>query len=238
MALKIETLPSREAFIEEAARRIDAFAVECIQARGRAVIALSGGSTPREINRFWSENSRLDWEQVVLLYGDERCVPPGHPDSNAGMNEETLLSRLAVRPTVLRMAGEDPQPDRAARAYEEALRAELGAGGEMDLALLGIGPDGHTASLFPGAAALDERERWCVTTPAPDGRMQRLTLTVPALKKARRILFLAAGADKAEMLNTLVSGALAEHDYPAQFFICDEALEVTLLLDAEAAAKL
>ena len=97
MALKIDTVPSREAFIEEATSRIDAYGVECIEARGRAVIALSGGSTPREINRLWKGNSRLDWEKVVLLYGDERCVPPDHEDSNAGAYLFPVYSGISPR---------------------------------------------------------------------------------------------------------------------------------------------
>lgn len=238
MALEIATAPSREEFVEEAVKRIDAYGVERLEAEGRLAISLSGGNTPREINALWAERSALDWKNVVLLFGDERCVPPDHPDSNYGMTEETLLRRLAVRPTVHRMAGEDPDPEHAARDYEEVLRTSLGSEGRLDLAILGLGPDGHTASLFPGAAALTEEKRRCVATPAPDGKTQRLTLTVPVLKKARHILILAAGADKADMVRTVVAGERAEHDYPAQFFIRDDSLAVTLLLDGAAAAKL
>jgi 6-phosphogluconolactonase len=234
----IEIAPAGDAFTEAAVHRIETLAAECVRERGRFVLSLAGGNTPKAIYRRWGETSRLDWSKAVLLYGDERCVPPHHPDSNHGMVEASLLTQLAERPTVYRMAGEEPEPERAARAYEETLRTELGAEGAIDLALLGIGADGHTASLFPGAAVLGERERLCVTTPAPDGKVQRLTLTVPVLKKARRILFLAAGGDKAEMLQKLMKGPVNETACPAQFFIRDEALDVTLMLDEPAAAEL
>lgn len=238
MPLQIETHPAGEPFTAAAVARIEAEGAAALAARGRYVLALSGGNTPRAIYRRWGETSALDWAKVVLLFGDERCVPPDHDDSNYGMVKASLLELLAVRPTVYRMPGEDLRPLRAAAAYEETLQRELGGAAAMDLALLGIGPDGHTASLFPGAAVLKEATRMVATTPAPDGKMQRLTLTAPALRQARRILFIAAGADKAEMLHTLVKGAVNENDYPAQLFIRDEKLDVTLLLDEAAAARL
>ena len=124
------TAGSKEEFIAEAAGRIEAHAAAALEEAGRAAIALSGGNTPREINRLWAESSALEWKSVVLLFGDERCVPPDHPDSNYGMAEETLLRHLAERPTVHRMTGEDPDPDHAAADYGEVMLCS----GERDVA--------------------------------------------------------------------------------------------------------
>ena len=238
MSLELAVAGTREDFIEEAVRRIDACGVRRQQEQGRFFVSLAGGNTPKDVNHLWSGRSVLDWKNVVLLFGDERCVPPDHPDSNYGMTEQTLLRNLPEHPTVHRMHGENPDPENAALDYEKVIRTSLGSEGRLDLAILGLGPDGHTASLFPGAEILSETGKLCGATPAPDGKMQRLTLTVPVLKKARQIIFLAAGADKAEVVNRIVKGPLAERELPAQLFIRDEALQVTLLLDEAAAAGL
>ncbi len=238
MSLELAAADTRENFIAEAVRRIDACGVRSQQEQGRFSASLSGGNTPKDVNRLWAGRSALDWKSVVLLFGDERCVPPGHPDSNFGMTEQTLLRNLPERPTVHRMHGENPDPENAALDYEKVIRTSLGSEGRLDLAILGLGPDGHTASLFPGAEILSETKKLCGATPAPDGKMQRLTLTVPVLKKARQIIVLAAGADKAEVVNRIVNGPLMERELPAQLFIRDHSLKVTLLLDGASAARL
>ena len=238
MTLHFEIAADAAALAEKAAALLDEFAAQCVAERGRFLLALAGGSTPKVLYRLWGERGKVDWSRVHLLFGDERCVPPDHPDSNARMVEESLLARLAVRPTIHRMAGEDADPDRAARAYEATLRSLLGNDGRMDMALLGIGSDGHTASLFPGSSALKERERLCVAGPGPDGKSRRLTLTVPALKGARRLMFLAAGPGKAEILHAVAEGPEEPERLPSQFFIRDGALEVTLALDEAAAGRL
>lgn len=242
VSLQIETLPDAAAVAGRAVAVLDGYGAECLAERGQFVVSLAGGSTPKAIYKLWGEASTLDWARLSLVYGDERCVPPDHADSNAGMVAASLLEQLTGRglqlPTVYRMAGEDVAPARAAAAYENALKELNASKGGIDLALLGIGGDGHTASLFPGAAALDEKERLCVATTAPDGKTRRITLTAPALKAARRIMFMAAGPDKAEIIQTVVQGPVTPRQYPSQMLLRDDALEVTLLLDEAAAAKL
>ncbi len=235
MTLKVETARDSAELAARAAERLDTLGGDCIARQGRFVVSLAGGSTPKALYRLWGERSRLDWTKVHLLFGDERCVPPDHPDSNAGMVEAALLGQLKARPQVHRMLGEDPDPHRAARQYEQELHDLLGGEGAIDLALLGIGGDGHTASLFPGAEALGERERTCVATLAPDGETRRITLTVPALARAREIWFLAAGTGTAGIVQRVLEGPLEREKYPSQFLLRDESLTVTLLLDEAAA---
>lgn len=159
-------------------------------------MALAGGSTPRALyERLGAAD--LDWANVDCFFGDERCVPPDHPDSNYRMALEALLSRVPAR--VHRMPSEACD----AAAYEEVLRAELGDAPVLDLALLGLGEDGHTASLFPGDAALEERERLVARVERPDH--PRLTLTLPVLSAARVAIFLVAGASKRDALASLMA---------------------------------
>jgi 6-phosphogluconolactonase len=162
-------------------------------------IALSGGSTPRRAYELAAERD-LDWSAATLWFGDERCVPPDHPDSNFAMADAALLERLPAerRPRVHRVEGERG-PEAAAAAYEALLRAELGHNARLDLVLLGLGPDAHTASLFPGKPAVRETRR--LMAPVPEAGLQpyvpRVTLTLPAINAAREVLFLISGEDKA-----------------------------------------
>jgi 6-phosphogluconolactonase len=203
----------------EAAGRVAELAAAAVASGGELALALAGGNTPRALHAALAGPrfvSRVPWARVRVLFGDERCVPPDDPLSNYRMARETLLERVPVPASqVERIRGEDP-PEAAARAYEAALRAAVGApAGEvprLDLALLGLGADGHTASLFPGCAALAARERLvaAVTDVHPPGP-HRVTLTVPALAAARSLLFLVSGADKRPAL----AAALAGGDGPA-----------------------
>jgi 6-phosphogluconolactonase len=162
-------------------------------------IALAGGSTPKRAYELTAERD-LDWTAATLWFGDERCVPPDHPDSNFAMANSALLERLPAerRPRVHRIEGERG-PDAAADAYEALLRAELGHNARLDLVLLGLGPDAHTASLFPGKPAIQETRR--LVAPVPEAGLQpyvpRVTLTLPAINTAREVLFLISGEDKA-----------------------------------------
>ncbi len=238
MSLRIETVSAAAELAERAVTLIEEFGARRLEAAGHFSVSLAGGSTPKAIYKLWGERSQLAWDKLHLFYGDERCVPPDHPDSNAGMVAAALLEQLPTAPHIYRMEGEDEQPERAALNYEETLREALEELEAIDLALLGIGTDGHTASLFPGGSAIRERERLCVTAPAPDGKMQRLTLTPPALRGARRIMFMAAGADKAEVIRQVIQGNVEPDKYPSQLFLRDEGLDLTLLLDEAAAAGL
>lgn len=238
MTLTLEVLPDPERLAGRAVEILEALGAEKMGGPGRFVVSLAGGSTPKAAYRLWGERSRLDWRRVRLLYGDERCVAPDHPDSNAGMVEAALLAGLDPAPEVFRMRGEDAEPAAAARDYGRQLKAMLDGGDAIDLAVLGIGGDGHTASLFPGREAVAERHHLCVETVAPDGKTNRITLTLPALRQAKRILFLAAGAGKADILQKVVKGPFAPESLPSQFLLRDETLAVTLLADEAAAAKL
>jgi 6-phosphogluconolactonase len=199
------------ALMEAAALRIAAACEEAVRARGRFTFVLSGGSTPRKLFALLASDkfvSRIDWTRVQFFWGDERCVPPDDPRSNYRMARESLLDSIRADPSqVHRMRGEDPA-ERAAAAYESTLHEFFGldAGSpppEFDLILLGMGADGHTASLFPGTAALEERERWVVASRSPDG-MPRLTLTFPVLNAALNVLFLVSGTDKAERVQQVL----------------------------------
>jgi 6-phosphogluconolactonase len=236
MSLRIETAPDADTLAVLVVDRLEALGHTSIRERGRFILALAGGSTPREVYRLWGQKSTLDWSQVVLLFGDERCVPPTHADSNHRMLEETLLAALRVKPQVYRMEGEAGDLNAAARHYENTVRDLLSGTGRLDAALLGVGDDGHTASLFPRQPALREGQRLCVRTAAPSGQ-PRLTLTVPVLRNARELIFLASGAGKAAVIHRVLEGKLDPESAPAQFFLRDGRLNVTLMLDRAAAAS-
>jgi 6-phosphogluconolactonase len=201
-----------------------------------AHIALSGGSTPRRAYEQAAE-LRGDWRRATLWFGDERCVPPDHQDSNYGMVRDSLLDRLSGRPRVERMAGEE-DPRRAAELYEEALTTAVGEPPSVDLALMGLGPDGHTASLFPGKPAVEESERFVVYVPEPGmaPRVPRITMTLPAFNAAQHVVFLVAGEDKADA----VARAFGGEPDPAtpSSLVAPGSGALTILLDPGAASKL
>jgi 6-phosphogluconolactonase len=241
MSLRIDRVSNPGEAADRAFACLEAAADAGLRERGRFVIALAGGSTPREAYRLWGQRSRIDWPRGVLIFGDERCVPPDHPESNYRMVQESLLSQLARQPRVLRIQGEDHPPERAAELYDAELHRALAPDERLDLAFLGIGEDGHTASLFPGQAALDEARRWCVATTRPEANappVQRLTLTLPLLQGARRIVLLACGTGKAAILAEALQGPLHPRRLPAQFFLREDRLPVILIVDAAAAVRL
>jgi 6-phosphogluconolactonase len=179
------------------AEDVAAAAVGVFLETGPRLVSLAGGRTPERFYLALSE-AQYPWDEVELVMGDERCVEPDHPDSNAAMVERSLLAR--VRPKafhVLRGAGCDPEE--ADRRIREALR-----GRRLDLAVLGLGEDGHTASLFPADPALEEKERFVLRAHRPDH--PRLTLTLPVLSSARVAMFLAAGEEKRVALQHLLAG--------------------------------
>ncbi|HSS03046.1 MAG TPA: 6-phosphogluconolactonase [Kofleriaceae bacterium] len=219
---------------------------DAVAARGRCSLALSGGSTPRRLFALLAARGpgALPWDRVDLWWGDERTVPPEHPDSNYRMARESLIDPLGpALPAshVHRMAGELPDHDAAALDYERALVAALGTPPVLDYVLLGMGPDGHTASLFPGSPALDETARWVVanpvTSPLVHGTTTRLTLTAPAINAARHVRFLIAGGDKAASLAQVLEGARDPHRYPSQL-IAPTSGDLVWLVDNAAAASL
>ncbi len=199
-----------EAVAEAAATRVAREARAAVEARGTFTLALSGGSTPEGLYRLLAGTTYDDipWASTHLLWGDERCVPPHDERSNYRLAETTGLLERAVM-GVHRMRGEDP-PEDAAADYDSELRAlveSTAEAPELDLVLLGLGQDGHTASLFPGSPEMEVRDRWVVATGEQSGT-RRLTFTMPVLLRARRVMFLVTGSPKRE----LVERALHEED--------------------------
>ena len=202
-----------------------------------AHIALAGGSTPR---RAYEQAVQIeaDWSRATLWFGDDRCVPPDHEHSNFAMVKRALLDRLPGQvPDVRRIEGERGARE-AADLYERALTDAFGGLPELDLALLGLGPDAHTASLFPRDAALGETERPVVgvDTPGMAPLVPRVTMTLPVFVAAREVVFLVSGADKAEAVRRAFGGA-ADPDAPASL-VRPERGSLTVLLDPPAAAEL
>jgi 6-phosphogluconolactonase len=218
--------------VEVAAAHVRAAAAKAIAARGRFRIALAGGSTPRAL--YPALVAGVDWTRANLFFGDERAVPKNDPMSNYRMARETLLEPAHVPPAnVIPWRADDPDLDAAARDYEEALRAGASAPW-LDLALLGLGPDGHTASLFPGTSALAEEERLAVAVDVAQMGTRRLTLTYPALCGAREVCFLVTGREKATALATVIE---AGH-LPAARIMRRAGGAVTVFCDREAASGL
>ena len=225
---------------EATADRFVTAAGVAIDERGMFRVALSGGSTPKQVYPLLLEPARrdhVDWGAVEFFWGDERAVPPDHPESNFGVAYGMLISQLPnVRPDrIHRMPAEAPDLDAAALSYESELRLAFGARGDdppaFDLIWLGMGPDGHTASLFPGTPALDERQRWVVANFAPSQDAWRMTLTLPVLNAGRDVLFVVTGADKADALREVRAGG---SDLPAGRV---DGEQVEWLVDAAAASS-
>jgi 6-phosphogluconolactonase len=179
---------------------------EAVAHRGRCSVCLSGGSTPKALNELLAREyaSRIPWNQTHFFWGDERYVPQDNPHSNYLMAEESLFARLAVpRENIHAMPTTYADPDKSARGYELELRRYFGAQPAFDILFLGIGPEGHTASLFPNSPALNETQRWVVAVEVPAEPPSRLTLTYPVLNRARNVFFLAAGSAKREIIRAI-----------------------------------
>jgi 6-phosphogluconolactonase len=216
--------PDADALSHAAAAMIAEAAAIAMTARGRFTIALSGGGTPQHLYRLLATEyaTQIPWDATHVFFGDERCVPPDDPDSNYGMARDALLARIpGLESRTRRIEGERPAADGASR-YAEMLHREFPhtagtAATTFDILLLGVGTDGHTASLFPGSPALSERSRWALATQAPAGTAvaNRVTLTFPALDAARTTLILCAGAGKHTIVAQIrTAGAHAGARYP------------------------
>jgi 6-phosphogluconolactonase len=211
-----------------AAEWLELEVTRAIAGRGACAVCLAGGRTPEPVYRELASASSIDWTRVHVFFGDERAVPPDHPDSNYFMVNRVLLSRVPVPAgQVHRMEAERSDRDAAAREYERALPPQL------DILVLGMGPDGHTASLFPGSAALDERQRLVVPVIGAKPPAERLTITPPVIEAARRVAVIATGEDKATMVARAIEGPLAPKDVPVQL-----ARRGTWFLDQAAAGRL
>lgn len=224
---------------EEFVRR----AGEAIHSHKRFSVALSGGSTPRHLFALLADpaepfRDRIDWRAVHFFWGDERHVPPDHPESNFRMARETLLDPVsAPAQNVHRIRGEEPDAARAAALYEEELRAFFSGAPRLDLVLLGLGTDAHTASLFPGTAAVRESERWVVAPWIEKLGTFRITLTPAVFKRAAALIFLVQGEEKASALRAVLKGERDPDRWPAQA-VCPQDGELLWLVDRAAASKL
>jgi 6-phosphogluconolactonase len=241
-ARDIRILETAEEVARAAADSFTDIAIDSIVAEGRFSVALAGGSTPRRTYQLLASEEyrdRIDWSKVHIFFGDERCVPPTHSDSNYHMVQETMLSRLPIpEENVHRMIGEGDAHANAS-LYESELQTFFD--GEpwprFNLVLLGMGDDGHTASLFPGTDALKENRAWVVANWVEKFQSFRITLTAPAINHAANIIFLVAGASKAERLREVLRGPHDPFRLPSQL-IQPVAGSLVWLVDKAAAAQL
>ena len=239
---RIFTLDTPDHLAEQAALEFQVRAKAAMEEADRFAVALSGGSTPKAMmQRLASPEyaSRVDWSRVHVFWSDERCVPPDDPNSNFALAQHALLDQVSIPAgNIHRMPGErDPQE--AAAAYEALLRAFFAGAPAFDLTFLGLGPDGHTASLFPNSAALDVRDRYCAANKAAAHVVSpwRLTLTYSAINASKAVIFLVQGADKADIVARVLEGPRDPKLLPAQG-VAPERGTLTWLLDAAAATKL
>ena len=236
-----------EALRKDAAGECIRILSAAIERAGRCSIALAGGSTPRAIYALLADpaagfRERLAWDRVHFFWGDERHVPPDHSDSNYRMAHEALLSQIPV-PTgnLHRIRGEEPDAGQAAAAYEEELRTffrlRQGEQPRFDLILLGMGADGHTASIFPGTPAVGETKRLVMAVEVAKLGTERITLTPGAINQAANVVFIVAGADKAETLKAVLEGDEPIERYPSRA-IRPGSGEILWLVNRDAAARL
>jgi 6-phosphogluconolactonase len=230
---------------EEAARECLSLIDAAIGARGRCLLVLAGGSTPRAMYERLAALGRdaaVDWRKVVFFWGDERSVPPNHQDSNYRMAREALLDPLGIdAKQAHRMQAEAEDIEAAARDYERVIAAVTGVHPghgvpQFDVVLLGLGPDGHTASLFADTVALGVRDRWVVRNYVPKFTTSRLTLTFPVLLAALEVRVLVSGAEKAATLEAVLHGVRDPDRLPAQR-LNDACGRVVWMVDAAAAGR-
>jgi len=223
----VRIFETSEDLAHAAAEECVRLALEAVVARGRFSIALAGGSTPKRLYSLLSTEqegsyrARFPWEKTHFFWGDERQVPPDHADSNYRMVFETMLSKVPVSPSQLhRIEGDNADASKAAEDYEQVLLRHFhlnrGSWPQFDLALLGLGSDGHTASLFPDTEVLAEKARLAAEVWVPKFQASRITLTAPLLNHAANLLILVSGKDKAEALRAVLRGEFQPHRFPAQ----------------------
>jgi 6-phosphogluconolactonase len=235
-----------QAWAEAAAEFVLEVGKEAVRANGRFLIALSGGTTPETLYRALTSLAfadRFDWSRTTFFFSDERCVPPDDPRSNYAFAKKVLFTPLNITPSqVYRMAGESSDPQAAAFEYEQQLRLATktasSAQPSLDLVLLGLGEDGHTASLFPGASILRGHQRVIAATQSPKDPPNRLTMTLAAINRASVILFLVTGAGKAGVVRAILDPRTeAERQLPAAMVSPEEG-RLIWFLDQSAAVEL
>lgn len=231
---------------QNAAAFITSVSERAIRSHGQFIIALSGGSTPKTLYQVLASfewRTRFDWTKVYFLFGDERCVPPDHSDSNFNMAHTALFQPLDIQPDhIFRMRGECEDLSAVAQEYEETIRrltrAQVPVVPRIDLVLLGVGDDGHTASLFPGTLALQETTKIVTVGQAPTGIRSRLTLTLGVLNQAAMVLFLVTGTGKADIVRRVLEPtSAADRSLPAAR-VSPETGQLVWMLDQAAAEGL
>ena len=243
---EIKVLPDPASIAAEAAERIVRAADEAIALSGRFRIGLSGGSTPKVLFQLLADEryrARIDWSNVEVFFVDERCVPPDRGESNYRMARDTLLSKIPIPgDNIYRMRGEVEPPNEAAKEYGQMLKEKFGGptieeGGGLDVILRGMGEDGHTASLFPATAAVNETKHRCVANYAAKsttGKSWRLTLTASFINRSREVIVLVAGASKARTLAEVLEGPRDPQRLPIQL-VAPANGRLSWLVDAAAA---
>ena len=236
-----------DAVAHAAVRLFVSAAIRAIDAKGSFSVALAGGSTPKAMFELLARGEPsdvptppqwpFDWANVHVYFGDERCVPPDHPESNFGMANDTLLSKVPIPASnIHRMRGEI-DPNEAAKEYGQLLKQQFGDGG-LDLTLLGMGDDGHTASLFPYTPALKETHHRCVAhfvEKSTTGKSWRITLTAPFINRSSEVLIAVTGAKKSAVLNEVLNGPRDPDRLPIQ--LIQPSGQLVWLLDEPAAAR-
>lgn len=228
---------------QHAAEYILRIARESIDLHGRFTFALTGGTTPGEVYSLLGSEpirSQINWQLVHIFWGDERCVPQNNPESNFYLAQEVLLENVAIPKSQIHpVPADQADRDAASQAYTVEMQHAFGTNGipDFDLIHLGMGPEGHTASLFPHQASLREKHRLVIPVSVPKPPPDRLTFTPPLLNAAKNVLFLVTGSEKADALHAVLEGEYRPDDYPAQIVHPTNG-EVVWMLDKAAAQKL
>lgn len=237
MSAQIHVASNADQLARELAEVLARDAREAIHERGVWIFALSGGSSPKKLYQLLGSEEwigRFDWDNIVLLFGDDRAVGPNDPNSNVKMAREALGEQIAAR--LVPIEGEEDDPDAAAARYEARIRA---AGPRVDCNLLGLGPDGHTASLFPHSPQLGETEKRVTATPVStlEPFVRRVTFTFPEINSSRKVYFLVTGEEKAARVQEIVNGPRDVQNVPATGIEPTDG-ELVWFLDKGAASKL
>jgi 6-phosphogluconolactonase len=241
--MDITIFPDGEQLSHASVRYIVQMANEAFAAHGRFTIALSGGSTPKgaySLLAFEPYRNQIDWTKAEIFWSDERCVPPDDAESNYHLAHEVMLSKLPIPADhIHRMPADQRDLIAASSAYEQEMQRVFGTTGvpSFDLIQLGLGPEAHTASLFPYQASLRETERLVMPVTVPKPPPTRLTFTPPILNAAKHILFLVTGTEKADAVRAVLEGDYQPEEYPAQIVRPTQG-EVNWMLDTAAASKL
>ena len=237
--LRIIVEGNKEALAERGARLFEHKAIEAVEKEGHFFVALSGGSTPREMHKRLASRSSIPWQGVHIFWGDERCVPVSDPSSNYGAAWEDFVGKVPLPVERIHPMPAHLSPEQGALSYERELKhlfsLKRGDLPLFDLVFLGMGKDGHTASLFQGHESLNERERFVVAVKGGDPDVHRLTLTFPVINRAKEVVFMVSGREKAEVVKSVIE--VEEEKFPASR-VRPASGRLTWLLDQEAASLL